>query len=1108
MRVKTAAIWLYPALGVLLMAGRPPAAQARPAVRDTDQWMIVRGASYELRASKTTGAFDFLVDPGGKGEWVSAMRPGGELGWYGYDLNGGGGASTRNARPTVTVTRHARGVTVSARCVLDAALGLAHVAQYDCRDDFVIVCSRYEGPAPPQGMALVRTGPKLDVDIVRLDHYLFHDETGAPRTGALTGRTRDFYTGVRAWGQADAANEYDAKRPYQMLYSPQTRAKLAVIYPFANDVWRGQSRFLQLYRDGGNYWYTGAGGTSALGRDYFVCLYTDDAPDEWRLDARMPTLLAEAREAVQSGEVKATIRHRPGPGDAPMYLVSYDHAVGYPKIQDEARKSAAFLNGYAELRVGLQAEGYTWDWLSQNDPAFVAEAKGWLTKYQGRWAPGGGSYGQPYFTFISEESGIRQMFYGTRAIRQRLGYDNRVYIHSEHETMPQMPQILAGMGYRGAFFRTHMGYGGDGPSRDADWVRWIGPDGSAINAVPAYTGGEHTLGNEWLLINYKPGIEWNKGPAFTWDDVENLKTEMLSRGLAMPVVSRCEDWYTRPSKPLLDDVRAHADQRTRWATAEETFDLLERSHVKPVDMHCGVNDFAPHQPWGYAGNRTWTGPRVASSQALTAEALSVAAIFSGLKWTPEHQRRLDDAWKNLLIGEHHDALICAIYNEGRDFTVPSMRLSADLSREMAGYLATHISVRGRAVLAFNPTAPPRTEAILIPDAPGIAGVLDPAGKPLPCQRDGAGLWFLAGDVPALGYKALRLVPGDTAPASPPPPGHGLTTDRYAVEFGAKGGLAQLKDLRSGRSLIGAGGVTGVLRGLVGRDQVQSEGSVAITQNGPCVWQAKESGMVGPIAYATTYTFSAGNPRVDLHIRLQIPKGTRIACRDDQGTPESRRGGGAFFDNGAKLRYSLDTGLGDAARVVRHQPLIVSEMPASAGTVDANLWASLERDDAGLAIANRGSMGLRRVGGSLEPLLAYSGEYVWGDNFLEGTYDYDLSLIPYGGTRDRAAAHRAAIEFDRPMYVLAFDGSGGRLPTTRKIVDLGASPDSVTALALFPQDGHVFVRLCNMSPAPLAVKLPAARSADLALRLGSAVTGPPKLSPWRAQTYELLGRPYD
>jgi hypothetical protein len=253
----------------------------------------------------------------------------------------------------------------------------------------------------------------------------------------------------------------------------------------------------------------------------------------------------------------------------------------------------------------------------------------------------------------------------------------------------------------------------------------------------------------------------------------------------------------------------------------------------------------------------------------------------------------------------------------------------------------------------------------------------------------------------------------------------------------------------------------------------------------------------------TYTLLAGSPRVDLHIRLQIPKGTRIACPSDTGTPDSRRGEGHFFDNANKLRYVLNTSLGDDARAVRHQPLIVAEMPTGAETVDANLWASLESKDAGLAIANRGSMGLRRVGADLEPILAYSGEYVWGDNFLEGTYDYDFALIPYAGASGRGAAHRAAVEFDSPLFATAFEGVGGKLPMRRRLADIGRCPDAVTALSLFPQDGHVFLRLCNMSATPTRAMLPPSRVADLALRLGGPVSGPAELKPWRAQTYELL-----
>jgi len=289
-----------PALCAALISATLAAASsvfAAPSVQVTDAAVVVRGGGYELRVSKTAGVFDLLVRSGSQGELVSVMRPGGEHGWYGYDLNAGGGRNTQGTRPEVAVRNHARGVTVSVHCLLDPQAGISHLAQYDCLDDCVIVCSRYDGPIPQAGAALVRTGPKLDVDITRLDHYLFHDETGGGHSGELTGRTRDFYVGARPWDGTEAAKEFDAKRPYQMLYGP-TGTKLAVVYPFADEIWRGQSRFLQLYRDGGNYWYTGVGATSAFGRDFVVCLYTDDTPDESRLDSRIPALLAEAREAV------------------------------------------------------------------------------------------------------------------------------------------------------------------------------------------------------------------------------------------------------------------------------------------------------------------------------------------------------------------------------------------------------------------------------------------------------------------------------------------------------------------------------------------------------------------------------------------------------------------------------------------------------------------------------------------------------------------------------------------------------------------------------------------------------------------------------------------
>jgi len=1074
-------------------------ARAAPTVSDQPESVVITGSTYELRLSKVAGVFEFLIDPDGDGAFTSVRRPNGEPGWYGYEAPGGG-RNTFGAAPTVTVRADGPRPVIRVETVLDPATGATHTAQYACFDDFVLVVSRYGPPAPAGGADLVRTGPKLDVDIGLLPTYAFRDRHGELHTGTLAEKQRSFYAGARAWEGGDQAEDFSTDAPYEMLLDPATGAKLAVVYPFSRDVWWRQPRFLQLWTDGGNFWYTGVGTASAFGKDYAVCLYSDRSPDQAELEGRIADIIASAESAVRDGEVQAVIERRPRPEDGPLYLLSYDHAVGYPKIQDEARKSVAFLDQYPELKIGLQAEGWTWDWLARNDPAFVDEARGWMGRYPGRWVPGGGSYGQPYFTFISEESGIRQMLYGTRAIKEHLGYDNTIYIYSEHETGPHMPMLLEGMGYRGAFFRTHMTYGGDGPSMDADWVLWTGPDGSSIPAVPAYTGREHGLGNEWLLINYTPGIYWFNGPAWVWEDVDDFKTEMLARGVRYPIVSRCEDWYTRPSKELLDDARARQDQGTQWVTAEDYFGVLERSGVQPRPFVAGPNDFPTTQPWGYTGNRTWTGPRVAAGKVLTAEALASAAILHGMAWTEADQRKIDDAWKNLLIAEHHDSLICAIYNEGRDFTVPSEQASADVASRAAEYLARQSGGTGDRVLVFNPTAHARTEPVRIPGAVTSATVTEPGGAEAPCQADADGAWFLARSVPPLGYRVYSVEQG-TAKASAAPAGAAFRTDRYDVEFSPDGGLTRLTDRASGRDLVPLGRRTGVLEGLVGSDSERSSGSVTVTAAGPVVWRAVERGQVGAVAYEVTYAFAAESPAIDIHIRLDIPQGTRIGCPEAEGTPESRRGG-IFHRHGYKLRYLLDTPLA-GPRAVRHLPFIISELPPGTETVDANLWAALETDSAGMAVANRGSMGYRAVGSRLEAILAYSGEYVWGDNFLNGAYDYDYRVIPYGGAADRGAAQRLAVEFDRPLYAHAYTGGAAAGPREWTAASLEAGGDAVGATALFPQDGGVFLRLCDMSDNAAEVGVVQAVSeVNLALTKDTPITQPIRLRPWHAHTVRL------
>jgi hypothetical protein len=150
------------------------------------------------------------------------------------------------------------------------------------------------------------------------------------------------------------------------------------------------------------------------------------------------------------------------------------------------------------------------------------------------------------------------------------------------------------------------------------------------------------------------------------------------------------------------------------------------------------------------------------------------------------------------------------------------------------------------------------------------------------------------------------------------------------------------------------------------------------------------------------------------------------------------------------------------------------------------------------------MGYRAVNSTLEPILAYSGDYTWGGKkLLEGTYTYRHALVRYGGIADRGSAHRQAVERDRPLYVLEFKGQGGNLPLLGSAVERPKVADAVTVQALFPQDGRLFLRLCNMGETPVSVPLSRPVNAiNMALTERTPAAPPLLLHPWRAQTYEI------
>lgn len=144
------------------------------------------------------------------------------------------------------------------------------------------------------------------------------------------------------------------------------------------------------------------------------------------------------------------------------------------------------------------------------------------------------------------------------------------------------------------------------------------------------------------------------------------------------------------------------------------------------------------------------------------------------------------AWKLVLLNHPHDSIcgcgIDQVHEEMRPRFAQAQQIAEYLRDESLALLASRVHtaalpMEGWPLIVFNPLSWPRTEVVTcaldLPAAPASFFAVDAAGRKSPCQvllrrraesgRERLEVAFLANGVPAFGYKAYALVPGEAEP---------------------------------------------------------------------------------------------------------------------------------------------------------------------------------------------------------------------------------------------------------------------------------------------------------------------------------------------------------
>jgi len=800
----------------------------------------------------------------------------------------------------------------------------------------------------------------------------------------------------------------------------------------------------------------------------------------------------------------------------PLYLLTYDHGGlvlwGSDHFAKHLQSAAEWLDRYPGFKIGLDNEAYTYDELARRDPKLLERIRGYLKRYPGRFGIGTCTYGQPLSVFINEESNVRQIQYALEADRRHLGCAPDVYLMSEHAMHSQIPQLLKGFGFRGAIMRTHFMMYGYNPTFDVPIGWWVGVDGSRIPAVPTYHGEGAQFGrttrDNWVLTRY-PGPECNT-------PLEEFRKQF---GRIQPLLAtRADDAALRRE----DLVRKYeGNPEYRWLLLE---DVLPAFPAPVAELKTAPNDFRVRMPWGYCGNEIWNESRRAEVAVLTAERLAAMESMLG---GAGREAELEQAWKDLLVAQHHDIQICGLLPDARKFLPASLAKSHRVTEAALRYVAGRMSGGGVGqVTVFNPLSWPRREWVEVPvslprgAAKALAAHRGPDAVPvalLSADRysDGSireGRLALLADPPPLGFASYALdAAKDAAPPRPDaiqidPAKLRVTTPHLEIGFLPEGGIASLRDVRAGRELLKAGRRSGIFAGTIDGRPCESKGRWSLEPaRGGAPWAvARQSGLIGSIPYHLEITVRADQPRLDCRATF------RFAGQQIGRVSDNPRDSVSGFLHEEKLRFKLFPAVGDNAVGVRDLPFVVS--PTADRYVEGNYWIALADGNTTLALFNRGTMGsVREPDGGFSLPLAFAMYYVWGTRMLNGDFTYEFALYPLAGGWEGADLHRRALEYNFPCVAICTPSGNTAAGGSLRLPELD-SPGVVVS-AMYTKGGKTYVRMYesrgengqmafrvrtgDVLPGPVALT-----EVDLAGRDLGPVSSPLSFRPWQIRTFRI------
>jgi alpha-mannosidase len=739
------------------------------------------------------------------------------------------------------------------------------------------------------------------------------------------------------------------------------------------------------------------------------------------------------------------------------------------------------LAQYPDWKINLELEPESWDSIAVHDaPNYTAFQQLMADQSaNGRIEYVNPAYGQAYMYNISGESVIRQFYYGMKKLRQHFPTIQFTTYSSEEPCFTSaLPQILRSYGFKYASLKNpNTCWGGYTRAFGGELVNWIGPDGSVILTSPRYEVEAlkpHSIwetiasGNskEYVQKAFAYGIKhpvgmclqdagwsfgpWLRGANKTGNNGVYAPTKYVTwRGYFTKTLSEVEGVASGPSAVEVRDVEGRKVLDGRSA--------IKNWRFSQEDVLVGLM-------WGaQVLQRIAQAVRHSENNIIQAEKLAaMSAAWKGTTW-PENS--FSEAWRTLLLSQHHDCWIVP-YNGKKGDTwadkVVSWTGSTNHICDSIKQTATQqlSGSAGEYVRVFNTTAVERNELVRYGDQ------------------------LFRATVPAMGYVSYKLnalTPIKGASVTKLSSGiYQVETDLYRIQLDpAKGGtITSWVAKQSGnKEFVETGKRLNELRGNFYKSggmqsSADKAAEVDVMENGPAEVKLAIKGSIAGNLFTQTLTVQQGQPRIDLHLKIDWKDNPAIGEYDDE--PKDTQVRKAYYDDRFKLLALFPVNL-SSQKIIKNAPFDVTQ--SKLGNTFYNRWDSIKNN----VLLNwvdvedgKGAYGMALftdhttsyAHGENFPLgltIQYSGNGIFYRNYtLDGPTEIHYALLPHKGTWDQAGLWAEATNWNEPLIVTAAASEETRslLQTER-----GVEVSSIT------HDGNaLLVRLFNAAAKSPTVKV--------------------------------------